>query len=83
MLFASACGSEPASMISQGCGGLTRSSPGAPGAARCSSHAPGVLHDPLVLTVTVGVFKNDEVSKIYDPGIVSHGFVLAESIYVG
>ena len=31
----------------------------------------------------VGVFKNDEVSKIDDPGIVSHGFDLAESKYVG
>ena len=32
---------------------------------------------------TLGVFKNDEVSKIDDPGIVSHGFDLAESKYVG
>ena len=31
----------------------------------------------------VGVFKNDEVSKIDDPGIVSHGFDLAESKYGG
>ena len=31
----------------------------------------------------LGVFKNDEVSKTYDPGIASHGFDLAESKYVG
>ena len=31
----------------------------------------------------LGVFKNDEVSKIDDPGIVSHGFDLAESKYGG
>ena len=35
------------------------------------------MHYPL------GVFKNDEVSKTYDLGIVSHGFDLAESNYVG
>ena len=33
--------------------------------------------------VALGVFKNNEESKIYDPGIVSHGFDLAESKYVG
>ena len=31
----------------------------------------------------LGVFKNDEVSKIYELRIVSHGFDLADSKYVG
>ena len=37
----------------------------------------------IIYTMSVGVFKNDEVSKIDDPGIVSHGFDLVESKYVG
>ena len=31
----------------------------------------------------LGVFKNDEVSKIYELCMVSHGFDLAESKYAG
>ena len=41
------------------------------------------IHVGPIVHISLGSLKNDDVSKMYDPGIVSDGFDLAESKYVG